>query len=146
MKNHQIIYLVILANWPLFCFGQQGAVVDKKDFSSVIEFEQILNGYLTELNGKYKIRVTKTTYNPGGYIGEHHHVGPGVRLVQSGELEYVQSDTTRIFREGDYFYESGDITHAAFNRTDKPVVILNFEILPADWHGASPVVPKQMKH
>ena len=66
MKNHQTIYLIILANWPLFCFGQQGAIVEKKDFSSVIEFEQILSGHLTELNGKYKIRVTKTTYKPGG--------------------------------------------------------------------------------
>ena len=143
MKNHLIIYLAVFSNCSLICSGQ-GAIVDKKDFNSVIEFEQILSGHLTELNGKYKIRVTKTTYKPGGYIGEHHHVGPGVRLVQSGMLEYVQADTTRIFRAGDYFYESGDITHTAYNRTDKPVIILNFEILPTEWQGASPVVPKKM--
>ncbi len=115
--------------------------VDKKDFSSTVRFEHVLSGHLRELNGKYKFRVTETTYQPGGYIGEHHHVGPGVRYVVSGELTYVQPDTTRIFKTGDYFYESGDVTHTAYNRSNVPVVILNFEILPSTWDGPSAVLP-----
>ncbi len=119
--------------------------VEKSGFDSKIKLEQVISGHLTELNGKYKLRVTETTYQPGGYIGEHHHAGPGIRLVLSGELTYVQPDTTRIFREGDYFYESGDVTHTAFNRTNKPIVVVNFEILPATWQGPSTILPTKSR-
>ncbi len=113
--------------------------VEKAGMESKTVFEHVISGHLPELNGKYKLRVTETTYAPGGHIGEHHHSGPGVRLVQSGELTYVQADKTTVYKAGDYIYESGDVTHTAFNKTDGPVRILNFEILPADWQGASPM-------
>ena len=122
-------------------WGQLARNVDKKNQTSQTKFERVLSGHLTELNGKYKLRVTETLYAPGGYIGEHHHAGPGIRLIKSGELTYVQLDRTTIYKEGDYFYESGDITHTAFNKTDKPIVVLNFEILPAGWNGSSAIPP-----
>lgn len=112
--------------------------VEKAGMESKIAFEHLISGHLSELNGKHKLRVTVTTYAPGGHIGEHHHSGPGVRLVQSGELTYIQADKTTVYKTGDYIYESGDVTHTAFNNTDQPVRILNFEILPAHWQGASP--------
>lgn len=115
--------------------------VEKQGQESKIKFEQVLSGHLTELNGKYKLRVTETTYQPGGHIGVHHHVGPGIRLVQTGELTYIQPDKTTIYKQGDYFYESGDVTHTAYNNTRSIVTILNFEILPADWNGPSTVAP-----
>ena len=123
----------------------QTARVARHGFDSKVMFERIVSGHLTELNGKYKLRVTETVYQAGGYIGEHHHAGPGIRLVESGELTYVQSDTTRVFKAGDYFFESGDITHTAYNKTDKPVVILNFEILPGNWDGPSTIEPVKQK-
>ena len=117
--------------------------VEKAGQDSRIVFEHIISGHLTELNGKYKLRVTETVYAPGGHIGEHHHSGPGVRLVQSGELTYIQGDKTTVYKTGDYIFESGDITHTAYNKTDKIVRILNIEILPIEWKGPSPIpVPK----
>jgi uncharacterized cupin superfamily protein len=63
--------------------------------------------------------------------------------VTAGELTYVQPDKTTVYRSGDCFFESGDITHTASNRTDKPMVLLNFEVLPADWaEGSAIPVPK----
>ena len=112
--------------------------VEKMGMESKTAFEHVISGHLSELNGKYKLRVTETTYAPGGHIGEHHHAGPGVRWVQSGELNYVQGEKTTVYKAGDYIYESGDVTHTAYNKTDAPVRILNFEILPFDWQGASP--------
>jgi hypothetical protein len=38
-----------------------------------------LSGPLSELNGKFKLTVTELTLDPGGYVGEHNHVGPGIR-------------------------------------------------------------------
>ncbi len=126
--------------------AQAPTTVQKKDQSSEIKIEKVISGHLTELNSKYMLRVSETTYKPGGYIGEHHHVGPGIRLIKSGQLTYVQPDKTTLYKEGDYFYESGDVSHTAFNKTDKPVVVLNFEVLPADWKEASAVPPRTMKH
>lgn len=121
--------------------GQEPSKVVKKDQDSTIKFEQVISGHLTDLNGNYKFRVTETIYKPGGFIGEHHHVGPGIRYVASGQLTYIQPDKTTIYKEGDYFYESGNVTHTAYNKTNAPVKILNFEILPADWKGSSAVLP-----
>ena len=135
--------LIMLICIPAFVWGQEK--VTKEGFESVVKMEQIVTGHLTELNGKYKLRVTETTYAPGGFIGEHHHVGPGIRYVFSGQLTYVQTDTTRIFNTGDYFYESGDVSHTAYNKTKDKVIILNFELLPADWKGSSPI-PVHKKH
>jgi quercetin dioxygenase-like cupin family protein len=91
---------------------------------------------------KYKFRVTQITYEPGGYTGDHHHVGPGIRYVASGELTFVEQDKTRIYKTGDYYFESGDLTHTAINNTSSPTVLINIEILPADWKGGTAVPPK----
>jgi quercetin dioxygenase-like cupin family protein len=134
-----LIFLIIIIS-PFFCGAQE---IKKERFRSTVKLEEIISGHLQELNGKYKIRLSETTYEPGGFIGEHHSVGPGIRYVKSGELTYIQNDTTRIFREGTYFYESGDVVHTAYNRSGKAVIIINFEVVPADWKGASPIpVPK----
>jgi quercetin dioxygenase-like cupin family protein len=136
----KLLILLIIAIFPLFCAAQE---VKKDRFRSTVKLEEIISGHLQELNGKYKIRITETTYEPGGFMGEHHSVGPGIRYVKSGELTYVQNDTTRVYREGTYFYESGDVVYTAYNRGEKAVTIINFEVVPADWKGASPIpVPK----
>lgn len=123
--------------------AQQVGQVESKGQHPRIELEQMVAGYLSELNGRFKLRVSEVTYDPGGYIGNHHHVGPGIRCVTAGELTYVRPDETTIFRAGDCFFESGDVSHTANNATDRPVVLFNFEILPADWTKGSAVpVPK----
>lgn len=135
----QVLLVVILS--VLSLAGQVSGPVVKKDQDSIIKIEQVISGHLTELNGKYKVRVTETIYKPGGFIGEHHHVGPGIRYVASGQLTYVQRDKTTVYNEGSYFYESGDVTHTAFNKTNAPVKVLNFEVLPVNWVGSSAVPP-----
>jgi len=116
--------------------------VDRKGVTTTVKLEQVMSGYLTDLNGKYKLRVTEAIYEPGGYIGEHHHVGPGIRYLASGEWTRVQGGKTTTHKAGEYWYASGDITGSASNKTNSPVRIINFEILPADWKGGSAVPPK----
>ena len=142
MKLKHSITIVLAAGLvaALVCGAEMpsSGKVGKAGMESKTAFEHVISGHLSELSGKYKLRVTETTYAPGGHIGEHHHSGPGVRLVQSGELTYVQGEKTTVYTTGDYIYESGDVTHTAFNKTNGPVRILNFEILPVNWQGASP--------
>jgi quercetin dioxygenase-like cupin family protein len=111
--------------------------VDTKGLVAKIKFEAVLAGPLSEINGKYKLRVTELTLAPGGYVGEHNHVGPGIRQVTSGRMTYVLPDRTVIYGPGEFFFESGDIDHTVFNKTDAPMVHLLFEILPADLKGPS---------
>jgi quercetin dioxygenase-like cupin family protein len=117
--------------------GTSPVRVDTKGLAAKIKFEHVLEGYLTELNGKYKLRVTELTLEPGGHVGEHNHVGPGIRLMTLGEMTYVLPNHTMIYKAGDFFFESGDINHTVYNKTDRPNQHLLFEILPADLKGPS---------
>jgi quercetin dioxygenase-like cupin family protein len=111
--------------------------VDTGGLVARIKFEAPLAGFLTDLNGKYKLRVTELTLAPGGHVGEHNHVGPGIRQVTSGHMTYVLPDKTVVYGPGEFFFESGDINHTVFNKTNEPMVHVLFEILPADLNGPS---------
>ena len=117
--------------------------VDRKGTSSTVKLEQVVSGHLTEINGKYKLRATESTYEPGGYTGDHEHVGPGIRYLISGELTFTEQGKTRTYKAGEYFYEAGNIVNAASNKASSPVRVLVFEILPADLKGGSAVPPKK---
>jgi hypothetical protein len=49
----------------------------------------------------------------------------------------MQPNKITVYNAGDYFFESGEISHSAYNKTSKPVVVLNFEIVPVDCTGSS---------
>src|SRR5262249_48147770 len=61
-------------------------------------------GHLPELNGKFKLRATEFTFAPGGYIGVHHHIGPGIRYVISGELTFAEGGQETVYKAGEYYY------------------------------------------
>ncbi len=125
--------------------GHSGAQqqLERKGLTAKVNYEHVISGHLAELNGKYKLRINEVTIQPGGYAGEHQHVGPGIRYVVSGELTLVEhGGKTTTYKTGDYFFESGDVTHAAYNKTQSPVKLIQYEILPADWKGGSGVPPK----
>ena len=111
--------------------------VDTKGLVAKILFEAELSGFLADLNGRYKLRVTELTLEPGGHVGEHNHVGPGIRQVTAGDMTYVLPDRTVVYGPGDFFFEAGDVNHTVFNKTDAPMVHVLFEILPADLKGPS---------
>src|SRR5262247_1066506 len=136
--------LAALLLHPRMAAAQAPARVDTKGLTAKIKFESALSGYLGELNGKYKLRVTELVLEPGGYVGEHHHAGPGIRQVTSGYMTYVLPEKTVVYGPGDFFFESGDVTHTTQNKTDAPMVHVLFEILPADLRG--PSIMPAMKH
>ena len=117
--------------------------VQTQGVTAKILYEAPINGgHLPELKGKYKMRITEITIAPGGHVGEHNHVGPGIRQMTAGEMEYVLPDRTVIYRAGDHFFETGDVSHRVNNLTRVPNTHLLFEILPADLKGASLILPK----
>ena len=123
--------------------GVSPVKVDTKGLVAKIKFEAPLEGFLKELNGKYKLRVTELTLAPGGHVGEHNHEGPGIRQVTSGSMTYVLPDKTVVYGPGEFFFESGDINHTVFNKTDAPMVHVLFEILPVNLNGPSLIPVRQ---
>ena len=103
--------------------------VDTQGLTARIRFEEVVSGPLAEVNGRFKLRVTELTLAPGGHIGEHNHLGPGIRQVTAGEMTYVLPNRTVVYKPGDFFFESGDVNHTVYNKTDTPMVHMLFEIL-----------------
>src|ERR1044072_6535869 len=107
--------------------GVSPVKVDTKGLVAKIKFEAPLEGFLKELNGKYKLRVTELTLAPGGHVGEHNHEAPVIRQVRSGYMTYVLPDKTVVSGPGDFCSASGDVYHTVFNKTDAPMVHVLFE-------------------
>jgi quercetin dioxygenase-like cupin family protein len=116
--------------------------VEARGITSVIKLEEVIFGHLTDLNGKFKLRATELTFAPEAYLGVHHHVGPGIRYVLSGEVTFTEGGQATIYKAGDYFFETGNLAHTAQNKTNVPLRILFVEILPKDWAGPTVVPPK----
>ncbi len=116
--------------------------VERKGITSTIKVDQVVSGYITELNGKYRLRATDSVYAPGASVGAHHHLGPGIRCMISGERSDVSEGKPIVRKAGDCWFASGDTTNAATNKGSEPVRVINFEILPADVKGGSLIPPK----
>lgn len=143
MLRRIALVAVLAAFGSVAANGQQPAAVDIKGQHPQIKMEQVVAGYLSDVNGRYKLRVTEVTFDPGGYVGPHHHVGPGIRCITVGELTFERPDKSTVYRAGDCFFESGDVTHTAKNASEKPVVLLVFELLPTTLSKGSAIpVPK----
>ena len=136
MHRYILTLLVVLLSLTS-ARGQEPLKVDTNGLVAKIKFESVLAGFLTELNDRYKLRVTELTLESGGHVGEHNHVGPGIRLVTAGSMTYVLPDKTVVYGPGEFFFESGDINHTVYNKTEAPMVHLLFEILPEDLKGHS---------
>jgi quercetin dioxygenase-like cupin family protein len=123
--------------------AQETLKVDTQGVTAKILYEAPIDGgHLPELKGKYKMRITEITIAPGGQVGDHNHLGPGIRQMTAGAMEYILPDKTMIYRAGDFFFETGDVSHRVNNKTSEPNTHLLFEILPLDLKGASLIVPR----
>jgi len=47
-----------------------------------------------------------------------------------------------MYRAGDFFFETGDISHRVNNKSGESCTHLLFEVLPADLAGASLIPPR----
>ncbi len=120
--------------------ARQAGSVETNGQHGVVKGEHLVARHLAELNGRCKLRVTEVACDPGGSIGAHHHAGPGIRCVTPGERTCLRPDRTTVYHPGGCLFESGVVSPTAWKRTGEPGVLLNLELLPADWTG-SPAIP-----
>lgn len=140
MKASLLLVVAALGAAVTLLTPQRARSVEMKGMTSKIMFEHPVEGYLSDLNGKYKLRVTETTFAPGAVFGEHQRAGPGIRMVKSGQITQCFGTKCTVYKAGDFFFEGGDITCHADNTTKGSAVILTFEVLPVDL-GTSSVIP-----
>ena len=138
MRLMLVLFWVVLAGADRLA----AQTVEARGTTSEIKLEEVVFGHLAEINGKFKLRATEVTFAPGAYLGVHHHVGPGIRYVLSGEVTFTEGGQTTIYKTGDYFFETGNLAHTAQNNTTRPLLILFVEILPKDWSAPTVIAPK----
>src|SRR5262245_47110311 len=107
---------ILAAGLSTMAGAQEPLKVDTQGVSARILYEAPIDGgHLPELAGKYKMRITEITIAAGGHVGHHNHLGPGIRQMTAGEMEYLLPDKTVIYRSGDFFFEAGDVSHRVNN-------------------------------
>lgn len=147
MKSVRVVGLALVASALLSASlmvaqqMSQGPTVEMKGVKAQKKHEATLAGFFTPINGKLKMRATEIEIAPQGSIGDHLHVGPGIRYLVEGDLTLVDADTGREqqLRAGDYFDESGDRDVRAQNRGAVPVKIVVVELVPGDLQGSAMV-------
>ncbi len=99
----------------------------------------------------HTLSLRRAVFEPDGYVSTHHHPGPLVLYIESGELNYGpivegQVDVVRgelyaagegtvtpteqlgpgdetVLRSGDWLYEDGGVVHEAHNAGSEPAVV-----------------------
>jgi len=116
--------------------------VETRGITSEVKIDEVIFGHLTELNGRFKLRATELTFAPDGYVGVHHHIGPGIRYVITGELTFAEGGQETVYKAGEYYFETGNLAHTAQNKRNLPLRVLVVEILPKDWTAPAMIAPK----
>ena len=62
--------------------------------------------------------------------------------MTAGEMDYELPQETVVYREGDFFFETGDVSHRAVTGGETTSKHLLFEILPANLEGPSLIPPR----
>ena len=71
----------------------------------------------------------------------HHHVGPGIRYVLSGDVTFTEEGRATVYKAGEYFFETGNLAHTAENKSNMPLRLLFVELLPKNWAAPTVIAP-----
>jgi quercetin dioxygenase-like cupin family protein len=98
-----IMRLMLVLFWVVLAGADHLAAqnVEVRGITSEIKLEEVVFGHLPDINGKFKLRATEVTFAPGAYLGVHHHIGPGIRYVLSGEVAFSEGGQTTVYKTGD---------------------------------------------
>ena len=77
--------------------------VEVRGVTSEVKIEEVTFGHLTELNDRFKMRATEFELAPGAFIGAHHHAGPGIRYILSGEITITEGGIVTVYKAGEYY-------------------------------------------
>ena len=116
------IVLLLVLSWP-FYLQSQTMPLEVSQLERFSPYQQIPG-----LKG-YDIRARKIVVPPGGVIPEHaHETRPGIVYVLSGEIIEYRGEQTALLKTGDSVIEDINTVHAYKNISDKPCVLIAFDV------------------
>lgn len=121
--------LIFLVN----CVATLSATETKKDLSTEIQVDILqsfsLHPQIQSMQG-YDFRSRRITVKPGMSIPQHSHASrPGIVYVESGTIVEHREGKSRILSSGDTLIEDAVTTHGFKNMSDKPCVLIAFDLL-----------------
>src|SRR5262245_22614484 len=119
MRRFTLLLLVALLGGTDRLAAQE--TVETRGITAGIKIVEFILGDLPELNSKLNLRAPELMFAPDGYVGVHHHVGPGIRYVISGELTFAEGGQETVYKAGEYYFETGNLAHTAQNKTNLPL-------------------------
>ncbi len=97
-------------------------------FTDTLTLQLKLKGHHGNRNVRLKdpslTAVARITVQPGAHFPQHHHPGPVIVNVASGELTYVGQDChAEAYPAGTAFVDTGTDVHSAFGSSSEPTVL-----------------------
>jgi hypothetical protein len=115
--------------------------VEVRGVTSVIKVDEVIFSHLTELNGKFKLRNSHLPRTPTSECITM--LVPGSGMLFPANLHSPRGGKETVYTAGDYYFETGNLTHTAQNKTKLPLRVLAVEIIPKDWTAPTVIAPKQ---
>jgi quercetin dioxygenase-like cupin family protein len=82
--------------------------------------------------GKYVLRITEYSMEPGAKIASHVHKGPGLRYVLEGSIaiEFVKGDKIETYHTGSTYFEPAGHHYGGYNAGSGRARVIIVELLP----------------
>lgn len=95
-------------------------------------YNHALGAQIPAMEG-YSLRGRRIVVEPGGATNEHSHAErPGIVYVLEGTVDEHRGKTKRSLMPGDTWLEDSQTVHWVKNTSDKPAVLLVFDLLKSD--------------
>jgi quercetin dioxygenase-like cupin family protein len=84
--------------------------------------------------GKYVLRMTEYSMEPGGKVASHTHKGPGLRYVLEGAIaiEFNKGDKVETYHAGQTYFEPAGFHYGGYNAGSGRTRVIIVELLPAE--------------
>jgi quercetin dioxygenase-like cupin family protein len=81
-----------------------------------------VDGIKVKIKGPVDVAVVHVTFQPGGTLGWHSHLGATFVMVTSGTVTRVNADgcTSESFSAGQGFFEEPNAVHMALDKSSEP--------------------------
>ena len=90
MKRYSLIALALFA---VMVFGSNGLLAARQQADLPTDVQGVgggpIAGGVPEAAGDHTLWLRKGVFEPGGYVGVHHHPGALIVYVESGSLYYI---------------------------------------------------------
>jgi hypothetical protein len=138
------------ADWLSICKRPMQSGLPKQRGGSVLDHDGASVICSSRDAARPRLRAIAAPRAPGaagagngfGYVGVHHHIGPGIRYIISASSHSQREARRRSIKQAIIFSETGNLAHTAQNKTNLPARVLIVEIVPKDWTAPALILPK----